>query len=340
MTSQTPPLSLPEVRGKYRQQADLSKTNWFGVGGVADVLFKPADVTDLQHFMQHRPAHVPVTVIGVGSNLIIRDGGIEGVVIRLGRGFTDCELLEGAAETAELESQSPRTDPHHSDQVVGGEAVGFGAQSPQLYIKAGAACMDLHVAQIACDAAITGLEFLSGIPGTIGGALAMNAGAYGAEIRDVLVDVDVVTDKGELLTLPPAFFNYSYRHAELPEGWIFVGCTLRGTPGDPAQIAARMRQIQEEREASQPIRSRTGGSTFRNPQGHKAWQLVDEAGCRGLRVGDAEMSQKHCNFIINHGNASAADLEQLGDEVRARVKAHSGVELTWEIKRIGRHVSD
>lgn len=294
-------MTLPAVRGRYRKNADLSKTNWFQVGGSAEVLFKPEDAEDLADFIRAKPQGLPVTVIGVGSNLIVRDGGIDGVVIRLGRGFAKCEQL-------------PEGD----------------------LLYAGAASLDVNVAQVACDAGLTGMEFLSGIPGTIGGALAMNAGAYGAEIADILVEVEVVTAEGEIRRVAPEQFCYAYRHAQVPEGWIFTGAILKGEPGDKSEIAQRMQQIQQERESSQPIRSRTGGSTFRNPEGEKAWQLIDRAGCRGLRVGDAEMSEKHCNFMINHGEATAADLETLGEEVRRRVLDETGVELHWEIKRIGK----
>lgn len=292
-------MNLPEVRGRYRFDADLSKTNWFQVGGAADVLFKPADADDLAYFMQYKPADLPVIVLGVGSNVIIRDGGIEGVVIRLGRGFTE-----------------------------------MSRQGTQLTVGAG--CLDVHVAQAAAEARIAGLEFLSGIPGTIGGALAMNAGAYGHEISEVLEAVQVVTPEGEVRWESPSRFCYAYRHAEIPQGWIFTAARLRGKVGDVQQIQQSMAEIQAKREESQPIRERTGGSTFRNPEGQKAWRLIDEAGCRGLRKGDAQVSQKHCNFLINHGQARAADLEALGEAVRSRVAAQSGVSLQWEIKRLGR----
>jgi UDP-N-acetylmuramate dehydrogenase len=297
MTTLTPD-TLPRTRGRYRFDADLSKSNWFQVGGKAEVLFKPEDAADLAHFIKHKPAGVPVTLLGVGSNMIIRDGGIKGVVIRLGRGFAQC-MAEGEQVTA------------------------------------GAACLDVHIAKIAADAGLSGLEFLSGIPGTLGGALAMNGGAYGSDISQVATQIECVDEQGEIRRVPPTTFQYGYRHAQVPPGWIFTGATLQGKPGDKDEILARMAQIQTEREASQPIRSRTGGSTFKNPPSHKAWELVDAAGCRGLRVGDAEMSEKHCNFMINHGNATAADLENLGEEVRRRVQQKTGILLEWEIKRIG-----
>jgi UDP-N-acetylmuramate dehydrogenase len=289
---------LPPVRGRYRANADLSKSNWFGVGGVAEVLFKPEDAEDLAVFLRGKPADIPVTVIGVGSNVIVRDGGIAGIVVRLGRGFVGCEVREAG-------------------------------------IRTGAACLDIHVAELAADTGIAGLEFLSGIPGTIGGALRMNGGAYGCDISQVLVEAEAIDPQGVLHRLTPAELHYSYRHCGLPEGWIFTGCTLRGTVGDKAEIVARMAEIKTQRETSQPVRSRTGGSTFKNPEGHKAWQLIDAAGCRGLRRGDAQVSELHCNFLINHGSAMAADLEALGEEVRTRVYAQSGIMLEWDIKRIG-----
>jgi UDP-N-acetylmuramate dehydrogenase len=290
---------LPEVRGSYRFDAPLSKTNWFGVGGVAEVLFKPEDTTDLAHFLKHKPADLPVTVIGVGSNLIVRDGGIHGVVIRLGRFFNEA--------------------------VLDGEVM-----------VAGAAMLDLNLARIAASMGRAGLEFMSGIPGTVGGALAMNAGAYGREVKDVLIKAEAVTGTGDVVEMSLADMNYSYRYYGGPEGLIFTRGWFVTTADVPAAIEARIAEIQTKREATQPIRERTGGSTFANPEGHKAWQLIDAAGCRGLHIGGAQMSELHCNFMINTGGATAADLEALGDEVRSRVKAHSGVELQWEIKRIGK----
>jgi UDP-N-acetylmuramate dehydrogenase len=289
---------LPAVRGRYRAGADLSKSNWFQVGGKAEVLFKPEDVTDLAAFLQQKPAEVPVTILGVGSNLIIREGGIQGVVIKLGRGFTQCE--------------------------VNG-----------LQMRVGAACMDVHVAEIAAAAGLSGLEFLSGIPGTIGGALRMNGGAYGSDMAAIVVEAEAIDPAGRVHRLSHAEMGFTYRHCSIPEGWIFTGCILQAQAGDVQEIQQRMQEIRQAREASQPVRSRTGGSTFKNPQGHKAWQLIDAAGCRGLRHGDAQVSELHCNFLINHGEASAADLEALGEEVRQRVHALSGIWLEWEIKRIG-----
>lgn len=289
---------LPQVRGTYRFDAPLSKTNWFGVGGPADVLFKPEDAADLAHFIKNKPADLPVTVIGVGSNLIVRDGGIRGVVIRLGRVFNEA-ALEGEV------------------------------------MVAGAAMLDLNLARVAASHGRAGLEFMSGIPGTVGGALAMNAGAYGREVKDVLIKAEAVTREGEVIELGLADMAYSYRHYGGPKGLIFTRAWFATTLDEPAAIEARIAEIQGKREATQPIRERTGGSTFANPEGHKAWQLIDAAGCRGLTIGGAQMSELHCNFMINTGNATAKDLETLGEEVRARVLAHSGVELRWEIKRIG-----
>lgn len=289
---------LPKVRGKLREGAQLAKVTWFQVGGPADVMFRPADEADLADFLKGKPDDMPVTVIGVGSNLLVRDGGIRGVVIRLGRPFTDAVIKDG-----------------------------------DLHVGAGA--LDLNVAQVAQQAGIAGLEFLSGIPGTIGGALRMNAGAYGSEIKDVLISATAIDGKGIKHTVTPDEMGMSYRHCDLPEDWIFTSAILRGTAGDPDEIAKRMDEIQQARAGSQPIKSRTGGSTFANPVPERAWEVIDAAGCRGLTIGGAQMSEQHCNFMINTGNATALDLEQLGDEVRKRVQEHSGVELRWEIRRIG-----
>jgi UDP-N-acetylmuramate dehydrogenase len=289
---------LPLVRGRMTEDASLAQSTWFRVGGPAEVLFKPADREDLSAFLAACPADVPLTVIGVASNLLIRDGGVPGVVIRLGRDF--------AGITAE-----------------GTEVV------------AGAAALDVNVARVACDAAIAGLEFLVGIPGTIGGALRMNAGAYGSEIKDVIVGAEAVDRAGMVHSLKPAELGLAYRHSGVPEDWIFTGARLAGRPGDGAEIARAMQAINDARGSTQPIRSRTGGSTFANPDGHKAWELIDKAGCRGLAVGAAVVSAQHCNFLINNGGATAADLENLGEEVRRRVREAFGIELRWEIKRIG-----
>ncbi|MBX9727119.1 MAG: UDP-N-acetylmuramate dehydrogenase [Rickettsiales bacterium] len=311
---------LPNVRGQYRFDAPLSKTNWFGVGGPADVLFKPEDTEDLAHFLKEiakinapspnplpqgeRASPVPLTVIGVGSNLIVRDGGIRGVVIRLGRFFNDAKIDDDAAADGRV-------------------------------LVAGAAMLDVNLARVAASHGRAGLEFMSGIPGTVGGALAMNAGAYGREVKDVLVKAEAVTRAGEVIELGVAEMNYSYRHYGGPHGLIFTRAWFATTSDEPEVIEARIAEIQLKREATQPIRERTGGSTFANPEGHKAWELIDAAGCRGLTIGGAQMSMLHCNFMINTGGASAKDLETLGEEVRARVLAQLGVELQWEIKRIG-----
>jgi UDP-N-acetylmuramate dehydrogenase len=290
---------LPVVRGTYRSHADLAQTTWFRAGGTAEVLFKPRDEEDLAVFMANRPLDVPVTVIGVGSNLLVRDGGVPGVVVRLGRGFVDI-----------------RTD---------GTAV-----------VAGAGALDLNVARVAADAGIAGLEFLVGVPGTIGGAVRMNAGAYGTELKDVLVSARAVDPRGGRHSLGPDHLGHAYRSSSVPEGWIFTEATLAGTAGDADEIRARMEDIQAARQESQPIRSRTGGSTFKNPPGLKAWELIDRAGCRGLKRGAAMVSEQHCNFLINTGGASATELEELGEEVRRRVLQATGVALDWEIRRIGR----
>lgn len=289
---------LPKVRGKLREGAQLAKVTWFQVGGPADVMFRPEDEADLADFLKGKPEDLPVTVIGVGSNLLVRDGGIRGVVIRLGRPFTDVVVEDGA-------------------------------------VHAGAGALDLNVAQTAQMNGIAGLEFLSGIPGTIGGALRMNAGAYGTEIKDVLVSATAIDGSGNIHTVTPDEMNMTYRHCGVPEDWIFTSAILRASSGDPEDIAKRMDDIQKSRAESQPIKSRTGGSTFANPVPKRAWEVIDAAGCRGLKIGGAQMSEQHCNFMINTGNATALDLEQLGDEVRRRVKEHSGVELRWEIRRIG-----
>ena len=290
---------LPAVRGRLSADAPLADITWFRVGGPAEVMFRPADRDDLIAFLRDKPKDVDVTVLGVGSNTLVRDGGVPGVVIRLGRGF-----VEIAATGDEVE--------------------------------AGAGALDVNVATVAQQAGIAGLEFLRGIPGTIGGGLRMNAGAYGTEFKDVLLWADALDEKGNLHRLTPAEMKFGYRHCGIPDNWIFLGARLKGQAGDPVAIRARMDEIQAAREGSQPIRSRTGGSTFANPEGHKAWQLVDAAGCRGLVIGDAQVSEQHCNFLINRGNATAADLEILGETVRERVKAQSGIELRWEIRRIGK----
>jgi UDP-N-acetylmuramate dehydrogenase len=290
---------LPPVRGRISTDVPLGPMTWFRVGGTADILFRPADSEDLSQFLAACPADIPVLVIGVASNLLVRDGGIDGVVIRLGGAF------------AQVECDGDR-------------------------IRAGAGALDLTVAQTACQAGLGGLEFLSGIPGSLGGAIRMNGGAYGRELADVIISADAVDRTGRRLTLDRDGLGLSYRHCAAPEDLIFTGCILQGTPTDPAVIQTRMEDIATARADSQPIRSRTGGSTFANPPGHKAWQLIDAAGCRGLEHGDAQVSEKHCNFLINRGQASAADIEALGEEVRRRVLDRTGVDLRWEIKRVGR----
>jgi UDP-N-acetylmuramate dehydrogenase len=300
---------LPAVRGRLEANTPLASVTWFGVGGPAEVLFRPADRDDLLAFLAEKPSEVPVTVIGVGSNLLVRDGGVPGVVIRLGRAFgaIDAPIDPGGTE---------------------------------ILCEAGA--LDVNVAKAAAKAGIGGLEFLRGVPGTVGGALRMNAGAYGKEIMDVLVWAEAVDAKGRVHRLGPAEMGFAYRRSAVPEDRIFLAARLAGRADDPAAVQARMREIQEARLESQPIGSRTGGSTFKNPPpedsgGRKAWQLIDAAGCRGLELGGAQVSEMHCNFLINKGAATAADLEGLGEEVRRRVMAETGVRLEWEIRRIGRH---
>jgi UDP-N-acetylmuramate dehydrogenase len=310
MTAQThtPALidRLPAVRGRYTEQASLSQSTWFQVGGPAEVLFKPVDQDDLQNFLQNCPDDVPVTIIGVASNLIIRDGGVNGVVIKLGREFAQIEH-----------------DPEHPTQLI-----------------AGAAALDTNVALLAQRHGIGGLEFLSGIPGTVGAGLRMNAGCYGGEIKDILVEATAIDRQGHVHVCTAADLGMHYRHIDAPKDWIFVRAVLRGVESTMDDVKARMDEIKQKREASQPIRERTGGSTFANPErdvpgAGSAWQAVDAAGCRGMTVGGARMSVQHCNFMINTGGASAADLENLGESVRKRVKDHSGIELRWEIQRIG-----
>ncbi len=289
---------LPPVHGRLTENASLASSTWFGVGGPAEVMFRPSNAADLASFLAALPGDIPVTVLGVGSNILVRDGGVPGVVIRLGRGFAQIS-----------------TD-------------GF-------EVEAGAAALDINVAIAAREAGIAGLEFLSGVPGTIGGALRMNAGAYGSEIRDVVVEVTALLPGGREVRVPASELRFAYRHCGAPADWLFVAARLRGLAGEKATIAARMASIREARDLAQPSRVRTGGSTFKNPPGCKAWELIDAAGCRGLTVGGAKVSEKHCNFLINTGNAVAADLEALGEEVRRRVRDSSGVTLEWEIRRVG-----
>lgn len=292
-------VSLLPLSGTVEAGGALADFIWFRTGGPAEWLVKPRDVADLAQFLAALPVDVPLLPVGVGSNLIVRDGGVPGVVVRLPKGFARVAVEDG----------------HR--------------------VRAGAAAMGITVASAARDAGIAGLEFLRGIPGTVGGAVKMNAGAYGREAQDILIECTLVTRDGKVEVWPLERLRYSYRHSELPDGAVVVEALFQGTPGEPAAIGAEMDRIAAEREASQPLRSRTGGSTFKNPDGMKAWQLVDAAGCRGLRKGGAQVSEKHCNFLLNLGDASSADIEDLGDEVRARVKAQSGIELQWEIARVG-----
>ncbi len=314
------PSQLPEaISLKYnlRQNFDLSKTNWFQVGGRAEYLFKAENTADLWEFLAALPAEIPVTVLGVGSNIIIRDGGIDGVVVKLGRGFTECRVL--SVECNENQEHTPHSTLHT--------------------LSVGAANLDLNVANFAAENGVAGLEFLSGIPGTIGGAVRMNAGAYGADISQVLVSAEVVTRDGKIIEITNAELGFSYRKSNLPEGAIVTKAILQGKAGKREEIFAKIAEIKKSREETQPIRERTGGSTFKNPEGHKAWELIDRAGCRGLMVGGAQMSEKHCNFMINTGGATAADLENLGEEVIERVLEKTGIRLEWEIKRIGKSLT-
>lgn len=290
---------LPRVKRPYQANAAIKDLTWFRAGGPAEVLYIPPDADDLAAFLKGVPADVPLTVIGVGSNLLVRDGGVDGVVIRLGRGFMN------------VSAEGNR-------------------------VRAGAAVLDVAVSKAALEAGLTGLEFMRGIPGAVGGGLRMNAGAYGREFKDVLIEAAAVDRRGERVRLSNADMGFEYRKSHAPADLIFVEALFEGAPGDKASIEARMNEITDARASTQPIKSRTGGSTFKNPPGEKAWQLVDRAGCRGLRRGDAEVSMMHCNFLINHGRASGNEIEDLGEEVRAKVKAATGIELEWEIKRIGK----
>lgn len=289
---------LPEVRGSYTSGAPLKDLTWFRVGGPAEVLFRPADLDDLTGFLSSRPADVPVTVIGAGANLLVRDGGVRGVVVRLGRGFGKI-------------ADDPRG------------------------LRAGAGCSNVSVALRARDRALAGYEFLRGIPGSIGGALRMNAGAYGQEMKDVVLSARSVDGDGRLHEFQAGELGYGYRHCGLGSDHVFVDAIMRAEPGDRDAIARRMDEISRERQTTQPVKSATGGSTFANPDGAKAWELIDRAGCRGLRIGGAQVSEQHTNFMINLGDATAADLETLGETVRDRVREKFGIELRWEIRRIG-----
>ena len=287
------------VRGKLKPNAPLAPLVWFKSGGAAELLFEPADRADLVQFFDDLDPATPVMALGLGSNMIVRDGGVPGVTVRLGKPFA---TVEPAGE---------------------------------LRLKCGAGASGILVSSKARDAGIAGIEFLRSIPGTVGGFVRMNGGAYGRETCEVLVECDIVLRSGELVTLRNTDLRYSYRHSELPDGAIVVSATFEGRPGDPAAIQAEMDRIAAAREASQPLRSRTGGSTFKNPPGHKAWALIDAAGCRGLVHGGAQVSEKHCNFLLNLGDATSSDIEQLGEEVRRRVRARTNISMEWEIQRVG-----
>jgi UDP-N-acetylmuramate dehydrogenase len=291
-------IDLAGVKGRVEAGGSLADFIWFRTGGPAEYLVRPRDVDDLAAMLRDLDPAVPVLPVGVGSNLIVRDGGVPGVVVRLPKAMAAVTIANGL-------------------------------------VRAGAAAMGITVASAARDAGTAGLEFLRGIPGTVGGAVRMNAGAYGRDVSDILVEATIVTRTGAIETWAADRLGYTYRHSAVPVGAVVVEAVFAGTPGDPATIGAEMDRIAAEREASQPLRSRTGGSTFKNPDGHKAWALIDAAGCRGLRRGDAQVSEKHCNFLLNLGSATAAEIEALGEEVRDKVKAHSGVTLEWEIQRVG-----
>lgn len=291
--------TMPSVRGKLTADAPLAPLVWFKSGGNAEWLFEPKDEDDLVSFLRELDPHVPVMALGLGSNLIVRDGGVPGVVIRLGKAFSKIDRF---------------------DEVT---------------LRCGGGASGILVSSTARDAGVAGLEFLRGIPGTVGGFVRMNGGAYGREVRDILVSARLVLRSGELVEWPLEKLGYTYRHSEVPEGAVVIEAIFLGTPGDPAAIGAEMDAIARAREESQPLRSRTGGSTFKNPPGHKAWALVDAAGCRGLTIGDAQVSEKHCNFLLNLGSATSADIEGLGEEVRRRVDEKTHIKLEWEIQRVG-----
>jgi len=292
-------IDIPAVRGRLQPGAPLAPLVWFKSGGAAQWLFEPKDIDDLQGFIAGLDPAIPLMALGLGSNMIVRDGGVPGVVVRLGKAFAQVE----------------RPDP--------------------TVLRCGGGASGILVSSRARDHGIGGIEFLRSIPGTVGGFVRMNGGAYGREVKDILVDCEVVLRTGQRIVLTAEALGYSYRHSQLPDQAVVVSATFRGHPDDPGAIQAEMDRIARSREESQPLRSRTGGSTFKNPPGSKAWKLIDEAGCRGLRVGDAQVSEKHCNFLLNLGNASSTDIEALGEEVRRRVYEHSGVTLEWEIQRVG-----
>jgi UDP-N-acetylmuramate dehydrogenase len=290
---------MPGLRGSLEANASTVPLSWFRAGGPARVLFVPSDEDDLMTFLRNLDAAIPVLVVGLGSNLLVRDGGFDGVVVRLGKRFAVVAVEAGCR------------------------------------IRAGAGAPDVKVARAAAEAGIAGLSFLRGIPGAVGGALRMNGGAYGGETKDILVEARGVRRSGERVTFDRAAMGFSYRHCGAPDDVIFTEALFEGRPGEPGPILAEMNAITEARSSTQPVNTRTGGSTFKNPPGRKAWELVDAAGCRGLRIGDAQVSEMHCNFLINHGAATASEIEELGEEVRRRVLAHSGIALEWEIKRVG-----
>jgi UDP-N-acetylmuramate dehydrogenase len=291
--------AMPDLRGRLSANLRLADITWFRVGGPAQVMFTPADEADLAYFLSRAPADLPVTVIGLGSNLLVRDGGLPGIVIRLARGFSDVKL------------------------------------EPGYRLRTGTALPDAKLARAAADAGIAGLAFYRGIPGSVGGALRMNGGAHGSETKDTCIEARAVDRQGRIHVLDLAALGFTYRHCAVPADWIFTEALFQGTPGDTAEILKQMEEVAQYREANQPIKERTGGSTFKNPPGHSAWRLIDAAGCRGLRIGGAKVSEMHCNFLINDRDASAEDIERLGETVRARVKAATGVELHWEIIRLG-----
>jgi UDP-N-acetylmuramate dehydrogenase len=293
-------VAMPSVRGRLTPNAPLAPLVWFKSGGNAEWLFEPKDENDLIQFLRELDREVPVMALGLGSNLIVRDGGVPGVVVRLGKPFASIERLD------------------------------------ETKLRCGGGASGILVSSTARDAGIAGLEFLRGIPGTVGGFVRMNGGAYGREVKDILVSARLVLRSGEVVAWPLEQLGYTYRHSDVPDGAVVVEATVRGTPGDPQAIGAEMDAIARAREESQPLRSRTGGSTFKNPTGHKAWALIDAAGCRGLTMGGAQVSEKHCNFLLNLGSASSAEIEALGEEVRRRVEDKTHIELEWEIQRVGR----
>ena len=295
----TAAVTMPKVRGKLTPDAPLAPLVWFKSGGQAEWLFEPRDEDDLTGFLRELEPGFPVMALGLGSNLIVRDGGVSGVVIRLGKAFAKIEPVDSVT------------------------------------LRCGGGASGILVSSTARDAGIAGLEFLRGIPGTVGGFVRMNGGAYGREVKDILVSARVALRSGEIVDWPLEKLGYTYRHSDVPDGAVVVDATLRGTPGKPEAIGAEMDAIARAREESQPLRSRTGGSTFKNPPGHKAWALIDAAGCRGLTHGDAQVSEKHCNFLLNLGSATSADIEALGEEVRRRVRAKTNIMLEWEIQRVG-----